>query len=80
MNHKLMNEYLKMMDEGLVPKILCRNDSDHARPYVRFDDEYNNWCLSCPACDWKMTPGMRMEDEIRQVMALYDVEWLTQGA
>ena len=76
MNHKLMNEYLKMMDEGLVPKILCRNDSDHARPYVRFDDEYNNWCLSCPACNWKMNPGMLVEKEIKEIMALYDVEWL----
>jgi len=73
-----MNAYLDMMDQGMVPKIVCGNDRNHSRPYVSFGDDI--WSLVCPACDWKMTPGMRMEDEIRQVMALYDVEWLTQGA
>jgi hypothetical protein len=76
MNHKLMNEYLKMMDEKLVPRIVCGNDRDHSRPFVKFDDEYNNWCLSCPACEWKMRPGIGMRDEMLQVMALHDISWL----
>jgi len=76
MDHKLFNEYLKMMDQGMVPKIVCGNDRNHSRPYVRFDDTGDRWHLACPACNWKMNPGMLVEKEIKEIMALYDVEWL----
>jgi len=71
-----MNAYLDMMDEGMVPKIVCGNDRDHSRPFVKFDDDYTSWYLACPACNWRMNPGARAEKEIREVMALYDIEWL----
>jgi hypothetical protein len=72
---QLVNTYLKIMDEGLVPYIKCGSDEQHYRPFVRFynpedesDDSLELWCLSC---NWTRHLGLRDYEHMKNLLTLH---------
>jgi hypothetical protein len=74
MRIQLVNTYLKMMDEGLLPYIRCGSDEEHTRPFVRLleDDSLELYCL---AGDWTRQIGIQEYDTYRTLLSLYNLDW-----
>jgi hypothetical protein len=77
MRPQVVNDYLNMQDEGLVPIIKCGYDADHGRPFVRVldDDSIQLWCA---ACDWTLIMGIFMYERMINYMAVHNLDYLKE--
>ena len=74
MRIQAVNAYLKLVDENLAPKILCKSDKLHGRlfPELIESESGDSIDLYCLACDYRMTLGLDMYKRMFDIVWMYE--------
>ena len=74
MRIQVVNGYLKLVDENLAPKILCKSDKLHGRlfPELIESESGDSIDLYCLACDYRMTLGLDMYKRMLDIVWMYE--------